>query len=55
MVNQNLKTQKYTPLVVLALLLIMAVNSWSIKPKSIDKSLFKQLKYRFIGPVGNRV
>jgi photosystem II stability/assembly factor-like uncharacterized protein len=41
--------------VLLALLLLLTANSWSISSKEIKKGLFEQLKYRYIGPIGNRI
>jgi photosystem II stability/assembly factor-like uncharacterized protein len=40
---------------VAVLTILLTANSWSINSKEIKPGLFDQLKYRHIGPVGNRV
>lgn len=42
-------------MIFVGLIILLVANLWSISSKEINKGMFKHLKYRHIGPVGNRI
>ncbi|MCP5053579.1 MAG: sialidase [bacterium] len=55
MIKQIRKSAAFQFIIFLGLMILPAAHSWSVTSKEIKKGIFKQLKYRHIGPVGNRV